>query len=103
MQQYVYNGPAGERPYFVYTPQHYHVGDRVPLLVLLHGCTQKAVEFATGVHINDLAERYNFIVVCPQQARSANRYGCWNWYQAANQDRDRGEPAIIVGIIQKVL
>ena len=103
MKQYTYTGPIGERPYFVYTPQSYRVGDAVPLLVMLHGCTQKAVDFATGIHVNELAERHNFIVVCPQQTRSANRYGCWNWYQSVNQVRDSGEPAIIAGIVQEML
>src|SRR5215470_5811477 len=41
-QAFVYHGPAGSRPYFVYTPDNYHPGTAVPLLVMLHGCTQTA-------------------------------------------------------------
>ncbi|MDQ2887649.1 MAG: PHB depolymerase family esterase, partial [Chloroflexota bacterium] len=81
MRQYTYTGPSGERLYYVYVPRSYRTGDAVPLLVMLHGCTQKAIDFAAGTHMNELAERHNFIVVYPQQVRSANKYGCWNWFK----------------------
>src|SRR5205085_8328087 len=93
-QQYTYNGPAGSRPYFVYTPANYQVGTAVPLIVMLHGCTQTPTDFATGTQMNQLADQYNFIIVYPQQTRTHSTYLCWNWYDAANQARDRGEPAI---------
>src|SRR5947209_18520767 len=50
-QQFVYNGPNGSRPYFVYTPQNYRTGTSVPLIVMLHGCTQTAIDFATGTQM----------------------------------------------------
>jgi poly(hydroxyalkanoate) depolymerase family esterase len=101
-QEYIYNGPAGSRPYFVYTPANYQVGTAVPLVVMLHGCTQTAVDFATGTQMNQLADEYNFIVVYPQQTNNANSYACWNWYTPANQSRGGGEPAIIAGIVQEI-
>src|SRR5438105_2083515 len=66
-QQFLYNGPAGSRPYFVYTPANYQVGTAVPLIVMLHGCEQTPLDFATGTQMNQLAEQYNFIVAYPQQ------------------------------------
>ena len=99
-QEYIYSGPTGSRPYFVYTPTNYQVGVAVPLVVMLHGCTQTAVDLATGTQMNQLAEQQNFIVVYPQQSNAANQYLCWNWFDPANQSRDEGEPSIIAGIVQ---
>src|ERR1700730_8784444 len=79
-QEYTYNGPAGSRPYFVYTPANYQVGTAVPLIVMLHGCTQTALDFATGTQMNQLAEQYDFIVVYPQQTSLYNPALCWNWF-----------------------
>ncbi len=98
-QQYTYDSPVGSRPYFVYTPQNYQVGTAVPLIVMLHGCGQTAADFATGTHMNQLAEEYNFIVAYPQETSNAGINGCWNWYDSAHQFRDGGEPAIIAGIV----
>jgi poly(hydroxyalkanoate) depolymerase family esterase len=98
-QQYSYDGPAGSRSYFVYTPLKYQVGVAVPLVVMLHGCTQTASDFATGTQMNEVAEEHNFIVVYPEQARTYNKLGCWNWYNPAHQFRGSGEPAIIAGIV----
>ncbi len=101
-QQYTYNGPVGKHPYFVYTPKSYQVGTAVPLIVMLHGCTQSALDFATGTAMNLLAEQFGFIVVYPQQTSSYNQNLCWNWFLPANQVRGRGEPASIVGIVQSI-
>jgi len=99
-QQYMYNDPVGKHPYFVYTPQNYQVGTVVPLFVMLHGCSQTAVDFATGTAMNLLAEQYGFIVVYPQQTSTYNQNLCWNWFLPANQGRSRGEPGSIVSIVQ---
>lgn len=101
-QKYTYRGPVGSRPYFVYTPENYQVGTAVPLIVMLHGCTQTAVEFATSTRMNQLADQYKFIVVYPQQTSVYSQNLCWNWFKSANQSRDQGEPAIIAGIVQAV-
>jgi poly(hydroxyalkanoate) depolymerase family esterase len=89
-------------PYFVYIPTTYHPGTAVPLLVMLHGCTQTAADFAAGTRMNQLAEQYGFIVVYPQQARTSNRTLCWNWFRSSHQFRDRGEPAIIAHMVQAI-
>ncbi len=101
-QSYIYNGPAGSRPYFVYTPTHYQVGTAVPLLVMLHGCTQTPLDFANSTGMNQLAEQHNFIVVYPQQTALYNSALCWNWYEPANQVRNSGEAAIVAGIVQTI-
>ena len=72
-----------------------------PLLVMLHGCTQDPDQFAQATAINRLAERRGWLVLYPQQPRSANFNACWNWYQAKNQVRGRGEPALLAGIVAR--
>lgn len=100
--QYTYSGSAGSRPYYVYTPTNYQVGTAVPLLVMLHGCTQTPTDFANGTQMNALADQDQFIVVYPQQTSTYNSLSCWNWFQTADQVRGSGEPAIIAGIVQTV-
>jgi poly(hydroxyalkanoate) depolymerase family esterase len=101
-QQYLYHDATGNHPYFVYTPSTYLRGTAVPLLVLLHGCTQKAADFAVGTGMNQLAEQYGFIALYPQQKRMSNQTLCWNWFKSSHQFRDRGEPALIAHIVQAI-
>ncbi len=101
-QQYTYKDTGGNRPYFVYTPVNYQVGTAVPLLVLLHGCSQTALDFATGTSMNLLAEQYGFVILYPQQTSRYNQNLCWNWFTPGNQYRGSGEPASIVGMIQTI-
>ena len=81
--QYTYNGSAGSLPYYVYTPANYQVGTAVPLIVMLHGCTQTPTDFAAGTQMNALADQDQFIVVYPQQTSTYNSLSCWNWFQTA--------------------
>lgn len=103
MQQFTYSDSLGSHPYFVYTPANYQVGKAVPLIVMLHGCTQTALDFAAGTQMNSLADEYNFIVAYPQQQRANNRLLCWKWFTLANQSRTGKEPAVIANIIQAIV
>src|SRR5579872_1739611 len=101
-QEFNQHGVAGSHPYFVYTPEKYQVGTSVPLIVMLHGCTQSALDFATGTRMNLLAEQHNFIVVYTQQTKTSNQNLCWNWFLPTDQVRGSGEPASITGIVQTI-
>jgi poly(hydroxyalkanoate) depolymerase family esterase len=97
-----YSNAAGTRAYKLYVPKSY-AGEPVPLIVMLHGCTQNPDDFANGTRMNELAERHGFLVVYPAQSANANGSNCWNWFKAQDQARDRGEPALIAGITCEVV
>ena len=97
-----HTGPHGARRYRLYVPGNLPAGPR-PLLVMLHGCTQGADDFARGTRILEAAERHGVLVALPEQDRAANAMACWNWFEPAHQGRGAGEPAILAGIVRNVL
>ena len=80
---------AGERP--------------LPLLVMLHGCTQNPDDFAAGTAMNLLAAEQGFYVLYPAQSQQANPQRCWNWFKHNHQARGRGEPARLAGMTREVM
>lgn len=97
-----YREAAGTRTYKLYVPANRPDGP-MPLIVMLHGCTQSPDDFAAGTGINLAAEEHGFLVAYPEQPGSANPNRCWNWFNTVDQGRDRGEPALIAGITRTIM
>lgn len=100
-----FTAAAGSRVYKLYIPAQAAgaAPQSLPLVVMLHGCTQTADDFAAGTQMNRLADEHGFLVAYPEQASGANSSRCWNWFRAEDQLRDAGEPAILAGIVQAVV
>ena len=93
---------AGMRKYKLYVPPG-PTGQPLPLVVMLHGCTQNPDDFAAGTGMNELALTQGFFVLYPAQAQNANPSRCWNWFKHNHQRRERGEPAILAGMTREVM
>jgi poly(hydroxyalkanoate) depolymerase family esterase len=93
---------AGSRNYKLWVPAAYNGKRALPLVMMLHGCTQTPEDFAAGTHMNALAEKQSFLVVYPEQPSSANLYKCWNWFDPAHQSRGGGEPSLLASIVNNV-
>lgn len=94
-------GSAGRR-FKLYVPAG-HDGRPLPLIVMLHGCTQSPDDFATGTRMNQLADKRRFLVAYPEQPKSANPNKCWNWFKVGDQIRDLGEPHLIAEVTRQIL
>lgn len=97
-----YSNDAGRRDYKLYIPSSYQ-GQALPLIVMLHGCTQGPDDFALGTGMNLIAEQEHCFVVYPVQNQGANNSKCWNWFKSIDQKRDQGEPSIIAGITRDIV
>lgn len=97
--------PAGARDYKLYQPaaRAGEASGARPLVVMLHGCTQSADDFAAGTQMNRLADEHGFLVLYPEQSASANASRCWNWFRPQDQVREGGEPALIAAMVRAVM
>lgn len=90
------------RRYKLFTPPD-HAGRELPLVVMLHGCTQDPDDFAAGTGMNEAAREQGFYVLYPEQSQAANPSRCWNWFKHGDQRRDSGEPALLASMTQTVM
>ena len=97
-----FRSAEGSRNYKLFVPSRSQEKP-LPLVVMLHGCTQSPDDFAAGTRMNFLAEERNCFVVYPEQPSGANQSKCWNWFRTGDQQRDGGEPSLIAGITRQVM
>jgi poly(hydroxyalkanoate) depolymerase family esterase len=93
---------------FSYIPANQVPG--APLIVVLHGCKQKAASFASDAGWLALSDRYGLALLLPEQKGlpsyfydiylfpwvvtlfgANNQNACFNWFQPEDTARDRGE------------
>jgi poly(hydroxyalkanoate) depolymerase family esterase len=101
-EEHNFANAAGARTYKLYVPRSYD-GSALPLVVMLHGCTQSPDDFAAGTRMNQVAEEQNFIVAYPAQSKAANSSKCWNWFNRNDQQRGKGEASLIAGITKQIM
>jgi poly(hydroxyalkanoate) depolymerase family esterase len=91
-----------ELAYRLYLPADIGASERLPLLVMLHGCSQTAVEFADGSRMNTEAEKRRCAVLYPEQSRKSNSLRCWNWFEADSL-LGHGEAALLVDAVRHLM
>lgn len=97
-----FRNASGQRAYRLYVPPG--AGDQPrPLVVMLHGCTQDADDFAAGTAMDEAARVQGFYVLYPIQPREQNPQKCWNWFKHNHQQQGRGEPSILAGMTRSVI
>ncbi|MBI1761179.1 MAG: PHB depolymerase family esterase [Acidobacteria bacterium] len=99
-ERIVHAGTA--RTYKLFIPSQYNGARGVPLLLMLHGCTQTPDDFAAGTRMNELAEQHNFLVAYPEQTPHSNALRCWQWFAPAHQSRGSGEPAQLAALVGQI-
>ena len=94
-------GPGGARRFHLHVPPGLALrpGEKLPLMVMLHGCGQTGLDFAHSTRMGRLAARERFLVLYPEQERLANPQGCWNWYQPHHS---QAEAAILWAAVNQV-
>jgi len=97
-----FRNECGARDYKLYEPAR-RDDTPLPLVVMLHGCTQDPDDFARGTRMNALARAQGFLVLYPAQSQRANAQRCWNWFKHNHQARGKGEPAILAGLVRQVI
>jgi poly(hydroxyalkanoate) depolymerase family esterase len=94
-------GATGATRCRLYRPPGVNFGERLPLMVMLHGCGQDVNSFASSTRMNRIAMRERFLVLYPEQDRLANGQGCWNWFDTGT-GRAYGEAALVMKAVDQV-
>ncbi|MEZ5535022.1 MAG: PHB depolymerase family esterase [Thiolinea sp.] len=102
--------PAGEswfsrrRDYLVYTPAGYDGHERLPLVVVLHGCRQTQHDIRAISGFDAIADRERFIVVYPFVTGywSPRNRNCWAWWMSFHIRAGSGEVEDIGRIVAQV-
>jgi len=98
-----FGSTGGENPGDLDMYEHVPTGvtGALPVVVLLHGCSQTAVDHANQAGWVTLADRFGFALVVAGQ-RGANNQGlCFNWFQPGDITRGSGEALSIANMVAR--
>jgi poly(hydroxyalkanoate) depolymerase family esterase len=73
------------------------------LVVVLHGCTQTAAGYDHGSGWSSVADRHGFVVLYAEQQEANNPKRCFNWFQAQDIERDKGEAHSIRQMVEHAI
>jgi poly(hydroxyalkanoate) depolymerase family esterase len=101
-REHQFAGAAGTLAYKLFVPAGRDSAG-LPLIVMLHGCTQSPDDFARGTRMNALAQENGYVIAYPAQSNRQNANRCWNWFRAGDQQRGKGEPALLAGLTRQIV
>jgi len=93
-------GSAGLRRFHLFKPPGIRARQRLPLVVMLHGCGQDANGFALSTRMNRIAVKERFLLLYVEQDRRANLQGCWNWFATDSRAAYREAATVLAAIDQ---
>jgi feruloyl esterase len=73
------------------------------LVVVLHGCTQDPAGYNNGAGWSDLADRYGFVLLFPEQVKANNPKACFSWFVPEDTRRGSGEALSIRQMIERAV
>lgn len=119
-EESAFGSNPGNLRMFSYVPDG--LGPNAPLVVVLHGCKQKAADFARDSGWIALADRAKLALLLPEQKGlprylhdiyvfpwvvamfgANNQNACFNWFEPGDATRDRGEALSIRQMIDAMV
>jgi len=94
--------PNTARATVVFEPER-GTGAKLPLLVMLHGCQQRASDFALGTRMAELAKEFGCVVIFPEQSVASHSLRCWKWYQKQNRRSAHSDASVISEITRAAI
>ncbi|MFC8131189.1 alpha/beta hydrolase family esterase [Streptomyces sp. NPDC057302] len=83
-----------------------HVPDGLPagrpLVVALHGCGKTAGDFDDEPGWTEMADKYGFALLLPEQKAANNALSCFNWFEPGDTTRGRGEARSIKQMVDRI-
>jgi poly(hydroxyalkanoate) depolymerase family esterase len=108
VERLTYGTGSTAHPYLVYTPRGYKPSQRLPLIVMVHGCQTTAYQQMEANLYNPLADRKHFVVAYPdtnalEAAQPGPLKNCWQYWEPADWQRGQNDGAAVAGITRAVM
>lgn len=95
---------AGEYRALVHIPPGYDPATPLPVVVSIHGCTQRAEVQQAGTLFDEIAARERFIAVYPDFVDAASHpLDCWRFYVPTEWTRGQGDAAGVAELTRMVM